>query len=384
MYIRIEDRAGLAEAAGWVVKNLRLRSTEPVYGGALLTAEAEGLVIEGFDTTTATRFRVPAETGGQAQVLVSARLLAEVARLLPNHPVELEAAGGELVISCGASRASLPLMPVEDYPARPAAPSAVWRCPAADLAASVIRVAAAASTDAGDLELSCVVLDLPERVGEPVRMYGTNRAALSAARIPAEPTHGAIDGVLGGRVLVPAAAVEAAARALATDPGGQIGLGSDGRVLAMDTAARRVTLATVDHPGRDYEKILGSAEGCEFAMPRQEFEAALKRLSLHRDAPKARIECGENVVRLAVRGQQGISEETLAVDYTGQPVTVGMMTRHLVTALHHLGTDLAHFTVPAQPTRPWLLRPVTDNGTPAEDYRHMVIPAKLHDGEAAA
>ncbi|MEV5539183.1 hypothetical protein AB0L13_20185 [Saccharopolyspora shandongensis] len=381
MRVRIDNRAGLADAATWVARNLRLRSTEPVYGGALLTTTPGGLVVEGFDTTTATRFQIPAEVAEAGSVLVSARLLAEVARLLPNHPVDLDATGGgELAAACGSSRARLPLMPVEDYPQRPAAATVSWWCEAESLASEVVRVAAAASSDPGTPALTCVVLDLPAG-GEPLRLYATDRASLATARMPAEPTGPDVD---GGRVLVTAAALEPAVRALAGDPGRRIGFGTDGSVLVLETATRRITLATLDCEAPDFERVLSAAAGCEFVAPRAEFEAALKRVSLHKDAPKARIDCAANELRIGVRGQHGTSQETLAVDYTGEPVAVGMFTHRLAAALHHVGGDLAHFTVPAAPNRPWLLRPVADDGAPDDTYRHMVIPAKLLDGEEAA
>ncbi|WP_346072307.1 hypothetical protein [Saccharopolyspora thermophila] len=375
----ISEPATLAEAATWVARNLRLRATEPIYGGVLLTAGDVGVVLEGFDTTTATRFQVPAEVAEPGRVLVSARLLAEVTRLLPHRAVELRASDTALTVACGGSRARLPLMPVEEYPVRPVAPAVSWWCPADSLTSAVARVVPAASPDAGMTDLACVALDLPGGHG-PLRLYATDSASLAAARVPAEPAGAPAPPV--GRVLVTAAALEPAARALAGDDG-RIGLGADGSTLVLESTTRRITLATVDAPGRDYERVLTAATGEEVVAARSEFEAAVRRLAVHRDAPKARIELRDNEIRIGVRGQHGTTQETLAVDYIGPAITFGMFTHRLGAALHHLGGDLAHFTIPTAPNRPWLLRSVTDDGHPDDTYRHLVSPAKLDDGEAA-
>ncbi|WP_263249210.1 DNA polymerase III subunit beta [Saccharopolyspora rosea] len=381
MRVRIEDRGWLAAAAGWAVRNLHTRAAEPIYGGLLLAASEGVLLVEGYDSNTATWFRMPAGTQESGTAVVSARLLAEITRLLPHHAVELATTDTELTLACGASRARLPLMPVEDYPPRPTAPRPAWWCDAGELAAAVGRVAVAASREVGAAALACVALELPGADGGPLRLYATDRANLAAARVAAEPV-GDQAGE-SGRVLVSAVAVDTAARTLAAEPG-RIGIGVSGRVLALQNDTRRIALSTVDLKGHDYEGVLSAASGQEFVVHRGELEGALKRLSLHKDAPKARIDCRANELRLAVCGQHGHSEEILAVDYTGEPVTVGMFTHRLATALGSLGTDLAHLTVPPQPNRPWLLRPVTDHGTPDDTYRHMVIPAQLFDQDQEA
>ncbi|GAA4613026.1 DNA polymerase III subunit beta [Saccharopolyspora hordei] len=389
MRARITEPAALAEAATCVARNLRLRATEPIYGGVLLAAVSPSAVLEGFDTTTATRVQVPAEVTEPGRVLVSARLLAEITRLLPHQAVELHADGMALTVACGGSRARLPLMPVEEYPARPVAPAVSWWCPAKALISAVARVAPAAaslaaskttSAGADKIDLTCMALDLPGETPS-VRLYATDSASLAAAQVPAEPAGASTSSVK--RVLVPAAALEPAARALAGDPDGRIGIGVGDSLLALETAARRITLATVDAPGRGYERILTAAAGEDVVVTRAEVEAALKRVSVHKDAPKARIDVSDNEIRIAVRGQHGTTQEALAVDYTGPALTVGMFTHRLATALHHLGGDLVHVTVPASPSRPWLLRPVTDDGRPDDTYRHMVSPAQLDDEEAA-
>ena len=52
-------------------------------------------------------------------VLVSGRLLAEIASRLPNAPVQFSTEDGKIVVSCGSARFTLLSMPVEEYPTLP-------------------------------------------------------------------------------------------------------------------------------------------------------------------------------------------------------------------------------------------------------------------------
>ena len=56
-------------------------------------------------------------------MLVPGRLLAEITRALPPHPVENTAEGPRLTLACGNAKFSLPTLPAEDYPALPSMPS---------------------------------------------------------------------------------------------------------------------------------------------------------------------------------------------------------------------------------------------------------------------
>ena len=75
------------------------------------------------------------------QALVSGRLLADITRALPPHPVDVTLDGSRLTIACGSARFSLPGMPVDDYPKLPAMPATAGTVDGAEFAAAVAQVA---------------------------------------------------------------------------------------------------------------------------------------------------------------------------------------------------------------------------------------------------
>ena len=70
-----------------------LRDPVPVLAGVRLEADESSLVLASFDYEVSTRCQVPADVEEGGVVLVSGRLLAEIAKSLPTKPVDLEVEG---------------------------------------------------------------------------------------------------------------------------------------------------------------------------------------------------------------------------------------------------------------------------------------------------
>ena len=61
----------------------------PVLAGLLLSVDDDALTISGFDLEASTRINLDVNVGTAGQALVSGRLLAEITRSLPPHPVDV-------------------------------------------------------------------------------------------------------------------------------------------------------------------------------------------------------------------------------------------------------------------------------------------------------
>src|SRR6476469_7173809 len=120
-------REVLADAVAWTARSLPPRPSVPVLAGILLEVDVNA-----------------SESG---RVLVPGRLLAEITRALPPHPVDITAEGPRLSIACGNARFSLPTLPVEDYPSLPSMPSSAGLVDSDVFAEAVGQVAVAAGRD---------------------------------------------------------------------------------------------------------------------------------------------------------------------------------------------------------------------------------------------
>ena len=121
--IRLE-RDVMAEAVAWAARSLPTRPSVPILAGLLVKAGPEGVTMSSFDYETSAQINVRAEIVDAGEALVSGRLLADIARSLPNKPVELTSDENRMEIVCGSARFTLQTLPVADYPSLPEMPAA--------------------------------------------------------------------------------------------------------------------------------------------------------------------------------------------------------------------------------------------------------------------
>ena len=132
MKLRV-DRDVLAEAVTWTARSVPARPPVPVLAGVRLEATETSLVLASFDYEVSAHCEVPAEVEEEGVVLVSGRLLADIAKALPAKPVDLEVEGTKVTVTCGSARFALAAMAAAtwgdaaasedeppDFPARPA------------------------------------------------------------------------------------------------------------------------------------------------------------------------------------------------------------------------------------------------------------------------
>jgi DNA polymerase-3 subunit beta len=204
MKFRVE-RDALADAVAWAARSLSARPTIPVLAGLLLDVTDSTLSISGFDLEASTQVDVEVSASTPGTALVSGRLLADISRALPPHPVDVAVEGARLTIACGTARFTLPTMPVEDYPKLPQMPTTAGTVNAAAFASAVGQVAVAAGRDDTLPMLTGVRLEIE---GETLTFAATDKYRLAVRELgwsPSNPTEASAQVVVPARTLADAA-----------------------------------------------------------------------------------------------------------------------------------------------------------------------------------
>ena len=375
------DRDALADAVAWAARSLASRPTMPVLAGLLLTVGDDVLSISGFDLEASTEIEVPVTAGETGQALVSGRLLADITKALPPHPVDVAIDGARLTISCGSSRFSLPTMPVEDYPKLPVMPSTAGTVDAAGFATAVAQVAVAAGRDDTLPMLTGVRLEIE---GTKLTLAATDRYRLAVRELEWQPQDPGAEGV---QVLVPARTLHDAARSLAGSETLTIALAAggsgEGIIGFTGTAGGRSSRSTtrlLDATFPPYRSLLPTehAAAAEVAVPA--LVEAVKRVALvaERSAP-VRMAFDHKLVELSAGGDgsspdSGRADEQLEVDYEGDPLTTAFNPQFLLDGLTSLGTGSARMLFTSA-NKPVVLRP--EQGEGAADYTYLIMPVRL-------
>lgn len=156
------NRDVFSEAVSFAVKLLPQRTTLPILSGVLIESTDDGLTLSSFDYEVSTRTRIKAEIDEGGKILVSGRLLADIASRLPNAPVQFSTEGNSITVHCGSANFTLLSMPVEEYPTLPEIAEQSGLLPAEDFASAVSQVAVAASRDDVTPVITGVQLEVTE------------------------------------------------------------------------------------------------------------------------------------------------------------------------------------------------------------------------------
>lgn len=146
------NRDVFSEAVSFAVKLLPQRTTLPILSGVLLEAARSDdgqtvLTLSSFDYEVSAQTEITADIEEPGRVLVSGRLLAEIASRLPNAPVVFSTEESRITVSCGSAHFTLLSMPVEEYPTLPQIGETSGSLDAEAFANAVAQVAVAASRD---------------------------------------------------------------------------------------------------------------------------------------------------------------------------------------------------------------------------------------------
>lgn len=141
------NRDVFSEAVSFAVKLLPQRTTLPILSGVLIETTDDGLKLSSFDYEVSAQTVIEAKVEEPGTILVSGRLLAEIANRLPNAPVEFSTEDSKIAVVCGSARFTLLSMPVEEYPTLPEIAEQSGLLPAESFATAVSQVAVAASRD---------------------------------------------------------------------------------------------------------------------------------------------------------------------------------------------------------------------------------------------
>ncbi|MCK2245118.1 MULTISPECIES: DNA polymerase III subunit beta [unclassified Crossiella] len=377
MKIRVE-RDGLADAVAWVARSLPSRPPVPVLGGVLLDAggadgdNGETLTVSGFDYEVSAQIGVPATISAAGRTLVSGKLLADITRALPNHPVEIAVDGARVTITCGSAKFSLPTMPVEDYPQLPAMPQLAGHLPSDSFGPAVAQVAIAAGKDDTLPMLTGVRMEIED---EKVTLVATDRFRLALREFTWEPS-----GEVGSTaLLVPAKTLADAAKTLGGSGSKiELSLGDSDGLLGLSGAGRRTTTRLLDAEFPKYRQLLPSEHAAAAIIDVAPLVEAIKRVSLVAErGTQVRLEFSESSLRLSAGGDdEGSAEEELPVELTGDGLTIAFNPGYLLDGLGAMHTSRAQLTF-TTPSRPALIKPVDAEGEVEPGYIYLLMPVRL-------
>ena len=384
MKIRVE-RDALADAVAWVARSLPNRPTAPILAGLLMNASGDEVTLSSFDSTTSAQVTMPAEVTDEGTVLVSGRLLNEIARSLPNKPVEMVADHTQVELMCGSARFSLQTLPVDEYPTLPEMPTQTGLVDASVFEKSVSQVVIAAGRD----ELLNVFTGVRVEInGDRLSLLATDRYRMALKELTWQPSSPDIEGA----VLVPGRVLADTAKSLTSGKTVTVSLSTtesegEGLVGFIGEGAKGRREATTRLLNQAFPKVrhlMDVVGTVTVRVPTADLLAAVKRVSLvaERNTPLRMLIEDEHIALEAATGDQAHASEAIEaqVDVVGEEKSIeaaGFNPHYLLDALGALDAPYAHFSFTA-PGKPCLITGLaTIDGDQLFDYRHVIMLMRL-------
>jgi DNA polymerase-3 subunit beta len=360
---RVEPRP-FAAATAWVAKRLPTKPVVPVLSGMLLEF-GEGLSVSGFDYDTASVVLLDIAGQGSGRAVVSARLLAALAATLPDKPVEVTM-GDRVSIRCGGVKATLPTMPVEDYPALPKLPPVLGTVDADVFGLAVEQVAPAADVK-GSAALAALTGMYLAFDANRITLMASDRYTGAVGEVPWTP--GGPFELFGA--LVDATVALDVAR-LAHD-GKELTIGLGDNLVSFSSAGWQMTarLMVADEFPSRLPSIMPARSETPAVVSVAELTTALKRADLVRAdrlAPAQLAFDGTTVTVSASDSADAAGE--VPCEYAGPPITIFINPGRLLPALAALHAPTVEISM-VTPSKAVVLTIPDVSG-----YRHSIMPIR--------
>jgi DNA polymerase-3 subunit beta len=411
----VVERDALAEAVAWIARSLPSRPVLPVLSGLLLQAADDGLTLSCFDYEVSARISIDADVSEAGTALVPGRLMAEITRSLPGHPIEVDDKD-DVTLTCGPASFSLVTLPIGEYPRLPELPRLAGTVDGGVFATAIGQITPAASRDDTLPVITGVNVEID---GGTITLVATDRYRLAIRELDWNPARPGA----GSTLLVPAKTLADAARMMApgvpvrimtrgTDEGSGSAAARAEAMIGFESGGRRLTTRLIAGEYIKYSSKFPADFGSYADMPAAPLAEAVRRVALVAErgsSVRLSFEPGKVTIEAGTKGQAR-ARESVAADFKGEESAIAFSPQYLLdglagaltaaagaasagpaaaapqaqaqaqdgTAAAKEGRIRLQFT---SPTKPALITgSVQADDKAAPDYRYLVVPLRALAG----
>jgi DNA polymerase-3 subunit beta len=375
------NRDIFSEAVSFAVKLLPQRTTLPILSGVLIEATETGLILSSFDYEVSARTEIAADVEETGKVLVSGRLLAEIASRMPNAPVRFVAEESRITVSAGSASFTLLSMPVEEYPTIPEISAESGLVPAEDFAAAVAQVAVAASRDDVTPVITGVQLEVTEN---SISLVATDRYRVAVREIDWDS--GSTAGADTITALVPARTLQEVGKTFGHSGTLSIAVtNTDDRELIAFTADKKtVTSLLIKGNFPPVRRLFPESVDNYAVMNTADLIEATRRvqLVLEREAALRFTFTAEGLTLEAIGSEQAQASETIDAILSGTDTVVSLKPQFLLDGLGAVHSEFVRisFTKTENPNKPGpvlITSQTSREAAGADSYRYLLQPNLL-------
>jgi DNA polymerase III subunit beta len=374
------NRDVFSEAVSFAVKLLPQRTTLPILSGVLLEATDSVLTLSSFDYEVSAQTEVAAEIEEPGRVLVSGRLLAEIASRLPNAPVIFSTEDSRITVACGSAHFTLLSMPVEEYPTLPQIAESSGSLPAEAFANAVAQVAVAASRDDVTPVITGVQLEVSKT---SLSLVATDRYRVAVREIEWAASDSITDSITA---LVPARTLTEIGKTFGHSGTISIAITStdERELIAFQADKRTVTSLLIKGNFPPVKRLFPEEVDNYAVMNTAELVEATRRVSLvlEREAALRFSFSIDGLTLEAIGSEQAQASETIDAFLTGGDTVVSLKPQFLLDGLGAVHSEFVRisFTKTDNPNKPGpvlITSQSSKDQAGADNYKYLLQPNLL-------
>jgi DNA polymerase III subunit beta len=369
-----------SEAVSFAVKLLPQRTTLPILSGVLITVEDDTVTISSFDYEVSAKTKVAASVDTPGQVLVSGRLLSEIAQRLPEDSVTLSLSGTSVSVVSGSAKFTLATMPVEEYPNLPEVEGVSGSVSGEEFSQAVGQVAPAASRDDVTPVITGVLLDVSSSA---LVMMATDRYRVAAKELSWSGGSVAAEGL---QALIPSRTLAEIGKTFAHTSNLTITLsvGGERELVAFSSDQRTVTTLLIKGSFPPVQKLFPETTPDYAVVSTQDLIEATRRVALvlEREAPLRYSFSADGVALEALGSDQAQASEEINGHLVGKECVVSLKPQFLIDGLaathsEFVRVSFTHTDNPNKPGPVLLTAQKSQDGDASEGYRYLLQPNLL-------
>jgi DNA polymerase-3 subunit beta len=369
-----------SEAVSFAVKLLPQRTTLPILSGVLIEATETGLILSSFDYEVSAQTEIAADVEEPGTVLVSGRLLAEIASRLPNAPVRFSTEESRILVSSGTANFTLLSMPVEEYPSIPQIGEQSGLVPAEEFAAAVAQVAVAASRD----DVTPVITGVQLEVGEnSLGLVATDRYRVAVREIDWDSGSASSEPMTA---LVPARTLQEVGKTFGHSGNISVAITSkdDRELIAFTAEKKTVTSLLIKGNFPPVRRLFPETVDNYAVMNTADLIEATRRVALvlEREAALRYSFTADGLTLEAIGSEQAQASETIDAILTGTDTVVSLKPQFLLDGLGAVHSEYVRisFTKTENPNKPGpvlITSQTSREQAGADSYRYLLQPNLL-------
>jgi len=339
------ERADLLKAVSQAQSVVERRNTIPILANVLIEADGSDVSFRATDLDIEVVDKVAAQVERAGATTVSATLLHEIVRKLPDGAlisITSDSAAGRLTVEAGRSNFSLATLPREDFPVMASSEYASnFSIKAPILRRLFDKSKFAISTEETRYYLNGVYMHVSDaESGKVLRCVATDGHRL--ARIDADLPEGASE--MPG-VIVPRKTV-GELRKLLDDDDMEIAVSVSETKVRFATPAITLTSKVIDGTFPDYTRVIPQGNTRKMEVDAADFAKAVDRVAtVSSERSRAvKLQLDEDRVILSVNApDSGAAEEELAVAYGDERLEIGFNAKYLLEIASQVDRENAVF-----------------------------------------